>query len=504
MTTWGERMVEHFEALDRLLVGKSFPPTSPWWRETIRRWLLAGRRQLVARVGRRGGKSTSLVRLGVVLALYGEHHVPPGDVGTVAIVSVNRSEANQRLRLIKAVLDALGEPYAPTDGGIELERRPLAFRVFACSIGAVSGFTAVAVIADEVAKWKSADDGANPAKEVLGSIRPTMATMPNARIVLSSSPFGFEDEHATSFDRGETDFQCVAFAESWVANPTITEAATHELEPDERVWAREYAAIPSVTVSAAFDMDRVGAAMRPAPSPGRGTYFPASLIIDAAGGGADAMTAAFVNFFRPFVPLDAYEMGPNARDRFGHELLHTAEPLRDAFGVPRLREEYRHLSRITMVVHEIMAFDTRQVAFDDVIAHLSGLAHEVGVRRVFGDQFGAYAAEASFRHNGLRFEALPWTAPSKVEAVNHLRRMLNDETIVLPVDDELRKEFASYQERLTTSGTFSYGAKTGRHDDRVAVVLTACMADLSGDLRGSPYRSRGGRTDGSIEARTLG
>lgn len=497
-------MVEHFEALDRLLVTKGFPATSPWWKGTIRRWLTSGKRQLVARVGRRGGKSSTLTRLGVVLALYGGHNVPPGDRGTVAFVSVGTKEAKLRLILIKAVLDALGEPYGPTDDGFELKRRPFTFRVFACTVGAVSGFTAVAIIADEVAKWRSADDGANPAKEVLGSIRPTMATMPNGRIILSSSPFGFDDEHATSFDRGETDFQCVAFAESWVANPVITEASTHQDEPDERIWAREYAAVPSVTVSAAFDMERVGAAMRPPPPAGHGTYFPASLIIDAAGGGADAMTASFVNFFRPFVPLDAYEMGPNARDRFGNELLHTAEPLCDAFGVPRLSEEYRYLGRITMVVHEIMAFDTRQVAFDDVIAHLSGLAHRVGVRRVYGDQFGAYAAEASFRHNGLRFEVLPWTAPSKVEAVNHFRRMLNDETIVLPVDDELRKEFGTYQERLNQSGTFSYGAKSGRHDDRVAVVLTACMADLSGDLRGSPYRSRGGRRDASIEARTLG
>lgn len=499
--SWGERVFERFLALDAHLVTKGFPPTSPWWRETIRRWLLAGKRQLVCRVGRRGGKSSTLTRLGVVLALYGEHHVNPGDRATVAFVSVGKDEAKLRIVLIKAVLDALGQPYVPTEGGVELKHRPFAFRVFACTVGAVSGFTAVAIVADEVSKWKAADDGANPAKEVLGSIRPTMATMPNGRIILSSSPFGFEDEHATSFDRGETDFQSVAFAESWVANPVLTEASTRRDEPDERIWAREYACIPSLTVSAAFDLERVEVAMRAPPPSRHGTYFTASLIIDAAGGGADAMTAAFVNFFRPFVPREAYEMGPNDRDRFGNEILHTAEPLCDAFGVPRLREEYMHLSRVTMVVHPIMAFDTRRVAFDDVISYLSGLAHRSGVRRAFGDQFGAYQAEASFRHNGLRFEALPWTAPSKIEAVNHLRRMLNDETIVLPVDEDLRKEFATYQERLTTSGTFSYSAKSGRHDDRVAVVLTACMADLSGDLRGSPYKRGPGVREANMNSR---
>ena len=75
-----------------------------------------------------------------------------------------------------AVLDALGIKHRPIDGGVELVDRPIAFKVYTASIAWVSGFTCIRAIADEAAKWRDADTGANPAREVLASLRPTMAT----------------------------------------------------------------------------------------------------------------------------------------------------------------------------------------------------------------------------------------------------------------------------------------------------------------------------------------
>src|ERR1019366_409857 len=180
--------VAHLDALARALVARGFPAVSTWWLETLIRFYSSGRRQLVLRVGRRGGKSSTLCRIAVLEALFGQHIIPPGDVGVVAIISVSRDEAAQRLRTIRAILDALGIKYRPIESGIELEGRPVVFKTFAASVAGVSGFTCVCAIADEVAKWRDADTGANPASEVLASLRPTMATQPHARIFLSSSP----------------------------------------------------------------------------------------------------------------------------------------------------------------------------------------------------------------------------------------------------------------------------------------------------------------------------
>lgn len=237
-------VLRHLDELDVVLVKKGFPPTSDWWRSTFRRWYTSRKRQLVVRAGRRGGKSSSLCRLAVVEALFGEHEIPPGDVGVVAIVSTRRTEALERLRTIRAILDALGEKYTAKVESIELHDRPVVFSVFTASVAGVSGFTGIFVLCDEVAKWRDASTGANPAKEVIASIRPTLLTQRNAKIVLSSSPMGKKDAHALEFAKGENSLQCVGFAETWIANPSVTEEDTHVLEPNPLIWAREYAAIP--------------------------------------------------------------------------------------------------------------------------------------------------------------------------------------------------------------------------------------------------------------------
>lgn len=187
-------------------------------------------------------------------------------MGVVAIVSTTKPEARERLRTVKAILDALRVGYHPIEGGIELDGRPIAFKVFAGTVAGVSGFTSICVICDEVAKWRDADTGANPATEVLASIRPTMKTQPRARIFLSSSPVGRLDAHAAAFDAGDSDYQLVAHAPTWVANPTVTEASTHADEPDESVWQREYAAIPiDGEVASLFSPSVLDAAMRQEP-----------------------------------------------------------------------------------------------------------------------------------------------------------------------------------------------------------------------------------------------
>lgn len=253
--THANDVLSHYDEVDAILVAKGFPPTSPWWIATIRRWYKSGKRQLVGRCGRRGGKSSTLSRLGVVEAVYGHHDVPPSDTGVVAIISTNKGEAADRLTTIRAILDALSIAYEPWGGGvlgIRLVGRRIGFRVFTASIAGVSGFTSIFVIADEVAKWKDADTGVNPANEVIKSVRPTMATMRNARIVLSSSPFSVLDAHYDAFELGETDLQIIAAAKTWEANPTLTEAETRVLEPDESTWLREYGNVPQEEVESSL------------------------------------------------------------------------------------------------------------------------------------------------------------------------------------------------------------------------------------------------------------
>jgi hypothetical protein len=76
--------------------------------------------------------------------------------------------------------------------------------------------------------------------------------MPNAREHHSSSPWSTLDAHYDQYELGETEEQQVASATSWEANPTVTEAATHQLETDEETWRREYGAIPMAAGERSF------------------------------------------------------------------------------------------------------------------------------------------------------------------------------------------------------------------------------------------------------------
>jgi hypothetical protein len=255
-----------FDRLDAALVSvprePPWPATSPWWRAELERYLRSGRRRWVIRAGRRAGKSSFLCRLACVVALWGRWSVPAGDTAVIAFVSVDRDEASRRLRTVRDILTDLAIDFDERGDEIELRDRRVVFRVVTCSVRGTVGFTSVMVVGDEMAKWESRDDKANPAREVMASLRPTMATQREAFEVCSSSPWGSDDYHAELFDQGETQHQAVSFAPTWIANPSITEAMTHELEPDEQIRLREYGAIPGATISDAFDPADVLAAFK--------------------------------------------------------------------------------------------------------------------------------------------------------------------------------------------------------------------------------------------------
>ncbi len=246
-------LLERYDEIDARLVDAGFPATSEWWRVEIERFLRSGKRRWIDRVGRRGGKSSTTTRLVICWALHGDWSVPAGDIAVVPFVSVDRTEASMRLRTIEAVLSALGVSYERRGEEIEIGgKRPVLFRVHSCTISGVVGFTSIAIICDEVARWRNKQTGANPAEEVLASLAPTMAGVRNAWLMLSSSPLWVNDYHAKQFSIGETDTQQVSWAPTWIARPNLPEDETHKLEPDEATWRREYGAIPTEGIAEWF------------------------------------------------------------------------------------------------------------------------------------------------------------------------------------------------------------------------------------------------------------
>ena len=71
-----------------------------------------------------------------------------------------------------------------------------------------------------------------------------------------------------------------------------------------------------------------------------------------------------------------------------------------------------------------------------------------------------------------------------------VRRWLADDLLVLPDHEKLRRQLLAFEEKITPSGALTFGARGAGHDDYVALLLTAAMADAAGHLRGSPYGKR--------------
>lgn len=449
--------------LDTKLARKGHHALTPWWRDTLEEFYAhPSARTLVARVGRGGAKSHTSVRVSLNETLFGDWKIPPGEVHYWAYASTSVSEARQRLRLIERCLTDLGVGYDRSGEEIVLREMPRGWRVFAATIGAVSGFRCFGRSGDELAKWTSADGAANPAAEVVASMTAMSVSHPGARALLISSPVGLDDYHARRFAIGDTADQLTCEAPTWIANPTISEEQTRRDEPDERIWSREYAAIPQAAKLAAFDAAAVARAFEPLADHGAqlGQRFG---VIDASSGKKDAFTFA----------VCGWRMVGGAR---------------------------------RLVVEHVDGFEDRfyeTTGGERIVSAVARAMRDRGVVEVFGDQRESLMIASAFARHGLRFRELPWTAPTKERAVATVRRWLADGALVLPPHTKLRSELLSFEERTTPNGGFTFGARGSGHDDYVSLLITAAMVDAAHGQRGAAmiealraglHRDRGDQT----------
>lgn len=442
--------------LDGKLQRRGFPPISPWWWATLERFYRSGRRQLVARVGRRGGKSSTLCRVAVAESLYGTHQIPPGDVGMFAFVSVKMIEARERLRTIRDILDAIGEPYTQRGDDVELTNRRVLFRVFTATISGVSGPTCIGAIGDELAKWRDAATGANPATEVLRSLRPTLLTQRSAKMFLSSSPLGMLDAHAEAMALGDTEYQCTATAPSWVANPTVTEEQTHAEEPNEDIWKREYAAIP-------LEGSEEG-------------MFAASLL--SASSRADGKD----------VPR---EIGVFYNAAMDPALVRNAWTL----AIAGRRWVEGKVRRSIVAFREWRGTSANPLRPDVVLREVAVLLRKYGLDVVDTDEFhGQSLAIIAERPDiNIVVRVNPTTSAGKIERYESMLTQMSDGQLELPGDPRVRADLLAVRRLLTPNGFVIRLPETpdGRHCDHassISLALSKCLVDPEyvGPPRGTP------------------
>jgi hypothetical protein len=260
--------------------------------------------------------------------------------------------------------------------------------------------------------------------------------MPNGRIVLSSSPMGLLDAHADAFALGETDGQIVAHAPTWVANPSLTEKGTREREPDEVVWAREYAAIPQAEAE---------------------TSLFSALLVDRAC--RDSLD----------VPAD---------DR--HRYVATIDPATrgNAWTLVVACLSDNQVRRIVLT-REWIGSKVKPLSPGAVFKEIADLIRPYKLAHVHSDQFAEDALRELARPHGLALLVdKPWTQAVKADAYDALRTLLQEKKLELPADPTVKTDLLGVRVRLTRAGTtYELASQGSRHSDyapAIAMAVSLC------------------------------
>jgi hypothetical protein len=151
-----------------------------------------------------------------------------------------------------------------------------------------------------------------------------------------------------------------------------------------------------------------------------------------------------------------------------------------------------------LMVHEVDGVEGAffdQVPADEIVARLAVLCRRHGIDVVHSDSRDEYTLASLFSKARLRFIPHPYSTTSKPEGMAHLRRWFAEGKLALPQHEKLRNELLNFEEKILPSGAIGFGARGSGHDDYVALLLTAAIADLDRGLPGSPTREANQRNE---------
>jgi hypothetical protein len=225
-------------ALIRRCTGRTTLPSSP-------------ASEVFVPVGRRGGKDRFTSLVVVARACFRDYSdiLGPGERGVVMLTAADRKQARVAKRYIRALLRHLPALEAmverETAEVIDLSNG-VSIEIHAASYARQRGYTLVAYVANELAFWQSADDSANPDREVLNAVRPAMATVPGALLMAISSPYARRGELWRAYREHfgqDADPVLVWQADTRTMNPLVPQSFIDRAYADDDTSARaEYGA----------------------------------------------------------------------------------------------------------------------------------------------------------------------------------------------------------------------------------------------------------------------
>jgi hypothetical protein len=408
-------MTEEQVALFRTYTGRSTPPVEPFTEAALV-------------VGRRGGKSRVLAFVAVALAVLRdyEEHLAAGEVATIGVLASTqkqgRSIFNYVLGLLRAIPSLASMIEAETADTILLSNR-VQIEIAAASFRSTRGYTYAAVLADEVAFWRS-EESLNPDVEILRALRPGLASIPGSIMMLASSPYGKKGALYNSYRRhyGKDDARVLVWkAPTEAMNPRIDPAIIQEAFDEDPESARaEYGAEFRDDLADFITREQIDAITcwgRHELPPEPGVAYRAFL--DPSGGSSDSMCLAIAHQAGDRGVLDA--------------LLEIRPP-----------------------------FDPDRAVIDCV-----ALLRRYSVSRAVSDHYGGLWPVARFAEHGITVEQ---SARPKSAIYQDFLPLANAARIELLDNKRLTAQFCGLERRTGRSGKDSIAEPPGAHDDCCNVV----------------------------------
>ncbi len=434
---FGLPMTEAEAETFRRHTGRAEPPSAPF-------------REAALIVGRRGGKSRVLALIAVYLATFRDYapHLAPGEVATIGVLAANRDQARSIFRFISGLLKA-----TPLLAGLVQDENTetiilsnsVHIEIATASFRTTRGYSYAAVLADEIAFWRSDETSANPDIEILRALRPGMANIPGSILLLASSPYAKRGALYQTFRRnfGRDDARVLVWkAATSDMNPSIDPAIIQEAyEEDPEAARAEYGAefrddlADFVTRETVDAVTMIGRTELP---PEQGIAYTA--FVDPSGGVSDAMTMAIAHITAAgVVVLDA---------------IREARP----------------------------PFDP-----ENTVAEFAATLRRYGITTVQGDKYGGEWPRHRFREHGIAYEP---TARPKSDLYMDLLPLLNAGRVELLDNQRLTAQLCGLERRTARSGKDSVDHSPGGHDD-VANAVAGVLVGLDLDRRPALVRPTG-------------
>jgi hypothetical protein len=397
--------------------------------------------------GRRAGKSMIVALAATWLAAFVDWRpfLSPGERGHVMVMATNMRQARVIRRYVSALigevptLDRLivreDDDQIDLANGITIRVEPASFRT-------IRGYTICAALLDEAAFWRL-DESANPDTEVLAALRPAMASVPGAILLVASSPYA---QRGIVYDAFRKHFGKPGPTLVWRActrdmNPTISaDFIDQEFERDPIVAASEYGRDGVISFRQDIESYIARAAIDAVTVLGRYELPPMSGIsyigfVDPSGGAADSFTLAIAHLEDGRVILDA--------------------------------------------VREVRA----PFSPDGAVGEFAALLKSYRIHKVVGDKYAGEWPRERFATFDITYD--PAAAP-KSDLYRDLLPLINSGRVELLDLPRIGLQLVGLERRVGRSGRDSIDHAPGAHDD-VANAVAGALVLAAGKRSGSLF-----------------